>query len=85
MKEMDIVFPKEMYLGHTISVETDTYMTEETYKKYKNNGGGSFINSSQEGQGQGQRFMIYPVYPTIGCPVNEVKWYLHYHESDTIV
>jgi len=71
-------FPKRNVPGHTYSVETDTYITEESYKIYKNNGGGSFINRSQEGQGQ--RFMIYPVYKEIGCSPNEVKWYVHYYK-----
>jgi len=72
-------FPKRNVLGHTYNNETDTYMTEETYKKYKNNGGGSFINRSEEGQGQ--RFMIYPVYKKIGCNINELTWRVHYYEN----
>jgi len=69
-------FPKRNVPAHTYSIETDTYMTEETYKKHKNNGGGNFVSSKE---GQGQQFMIYPVYKTLGCDVNEVKWYLHYY------
>ena len=68
-------FPKRNVPGHTFTNETDTYMTEETYKKYKHNGGGSFINRSEEGQGQ--RFMIYPVYKE--AESRELTWYLHYY------
>jgi len=72
-------FPKRNVPGHTYSIETDTYMTEDSYRKYKNNGGGSFINRSEEGQGQ--RFMIYPVYKELGCSVTAVKWYVHYYKK----
>jgi tRNA uridine 5-carbamoylmethylation protein Kti12 len=72
-------FPKRNVPRHTYSNESDTYMTEETYKTYKNNGGGSFINRSEDGQGQ--RFMIYPVYKELGCSVADVKWYVHYYKN----
>jgi hypothetical protein len=67
-------YPKRNVPGHNYHNETDPYMTEETYKPFKNNGGGSFVNRSE--QGQGQRFMIYPVYKEMDS--NELIWYLHY-------
>jgi len=68
-------FPKRNVPRHTFTNELDEYMIEETYKKYKCNGGGSFINRRHDGEGQ--RFMIYPVYKEIGS--SELTWYLHYY------
>lgn len=69
-------YPKRNVPGHNFYNETDPYMTEETYKPFKHNGGGSFVNRSE--QGLGQRFMIYPVYKDIGS--DQLIWYLHHNK-----
>jgi hypothetical protein len=69
-------FPKRNVPGHIYTNVNDTYLVEETYQKYRQNGGGSFISNNV---GNGQKFMVYPVYKHINCETTDMIWNLHYY------
>jgi len=71
-------YPKRGVPGHTKDEPGNTFLTEEIYKlKYVNKGGGSFINKKPHEGGQGQSFMVYPVYKDTNSDSKDFKYYVH--------
>ena len=76
--ENGYMYPKRNVPGHNRNVPGDTFLTEEIYKlKFVNKGGGRNINYRPHEGGQGQSFMVYPVYEDIDSAPNEYKYYVH--------
>lgn len=72
------MYPKRNVPGHINNKPDNTFLTEDIYKsRFVNNGGGSFINQCPEDGGQGQSFMIYPVYKNSESGPNDFKYYVH--------
>lgn len=72
------MYPKRNVVGHTRNIPGDTFLTEEKYKlKFVNNGMGRNINYRPDNGGQGQSFMVYPVYATSDSGPEDFKYYVH--------
>ena len=72
------MYPKRNVPGHNRNNPGDIFITEEVYKiKFVNNGGGSNINYRPCEGGNGQSFMIYPVYENSESDKDDFKYYVH--------
>jgi len=57
----------------------DVKLIENDYKeKFKKNGGGFGISNED---GDGQKYMIYPVYKDTESDLNDVTFWLHYYKK----